>query len=171
MNLITITIVDTDPRRGTVDVQTTAPQPQPGRALTPGQALAMDLLRQAKARAATVTYGHAIPHLCATLRSAVPTVIALTGHPVAQEAAHLQLQALIAERKVPLRVLSGLTSAEEATAIMVEGGQVWHCGTDPARDELAALIDRELPANTFEAMGDAVRQAFEACLSQEVTHA
>lgn len=102
-----------------------------------------------------------------------PNLIALTGHPVAQEAAHLQLQALIAQRQAPVRVLAGLTKAEEACAVIAEGGEVWQCGTDPAREELEALVDRTLPANTFDAMALHVAGAFAAAMAgtaQEASH-
>ena len=72
MNMITITLIDADPRRGVVQVQTTADKPQLGRLVTPAQSLAMDLLRLAQGRASSVSYGHAVPHLSATVGSDAP---------------------------------------------------------------------------------------------------
>lgn len=86
------------------------------------------------------------------MSAGAPTIIALCGHPVAQDAAHLQLQALITQRRLPMRVLAGVTKVEEARAVLAEGGELWQCGTEEPRAELAPLIDRTLPASTFEAM-------------------
>jgi hypothetical protein len=81
--------------------------------------------------------------------------IALTGHPVAQEAAALQLQALLNGRALDsaINVRAGVTQSAEAHGIHDEGGEIWHCGVDAPLPALVGLIDRSLAADTFEAMG------------------
>ncbi|MCW5648378.1 MAG: hypothetical protein KIS62_01395 [Ramlibacter sp.] len=93
-------------------------------------------------------------------------IIALTGHPVAQEAAHLQLQSLIAQRGLGIRVLSGVTSADEATAVYAEGGELWQCGSDEPRPELVNHIDRTLPADNFDTMALHVAGALAGLLAK-----
>jgi hypothetical protein len=82
--------------------------------------------------------------------------IALTGNPIAQDAAHLQLQALINGRALPIRVRIGLTRADEAHQVHEEGGAVWHCGTEAPRPELAGAVDRTLPTTTWGELGEHV---------------
>lgn len=80
--------------------------------------------------------------------------IALTGHPMAQQAAHLQLTALLQDRGMDadVKVLVGLTERAEAHGIHDAGGEVWFCGTGVPSPVLASSIDRMLPACSFDDM-------------------
>ncbi len=82
-------------------------------------------------------------------------VIALTGHPLAQEAAHLQLAALLTQRGMDgeVLVIAGTRHRLEAHAAHDSGGEVWQCGAGEPDPLLVSSIDRTLPATTFEAMG------------------
>jgi hypothetical protein len=88
--------------------------------------------------------------------------IALTGHPVAQDAAALQLQALINCRNLPITVRIGLTTGVEAYDVHEAGGEVWHCGPESSPLDLAGLVDRALPATSF----DAQSVQIQSCLTQ-----
>jgi hypothetical protein len=91
--------------------------------------------------------------------------IALTGHPVAQEAVALQLQALLNGRVLAagITVRAGVTQSAEAHGIHLEGGEIWHCGTADERGQwLGGLVDRTLPADTFEAIGALVVRSLNA---------
>lgn len=88
--------------------------------------------------------------------------IALTGNPTAQDAAALQLQALINGRNLRVSVRIGVTQLAEAQGIKDAGGEVWHCGVDEPQPDLAHTVDRKLTARTFEAMSSRVAM----CLGQ-----
>lgn len=88
--------------------------------------------------------------------------IALTGNPTAQDAAALQLQALINGRNLPVTVRIGLTELAEAQGIKDAGGEVWHCGVDEPSADLAHAVNRRLPARNFDAMSSRVAM----CLGQ-----
>jgi hypothetical protein len=68
--------------------------------------------------------------------------IALTGHPVAQEAVALQLQALLNGRVLAagITVRAGVTQSAEAHGIHLEGGEIWHCGTAEPLPALVGLV-------------------------------
>jgi hypothetical protein len=89
-----------------------------------------------------------------------PTVIALTGDPVAQDAVGLQLAALSTERKVPLRLFLGVTNVEEADRVDECGGELWHCGPGAQLPALSGRVHRVLSGRSF----DEIAPAVAACL-------
>lgn len=82
-------------------------------------------------------------------------IIALTGHPEAQHAAHLQLVALLQDRGMDkdVLVISNCVYRMEAHAAQDSGGELWHCGTGTPDPLLASSVDRTLPATCFDDMG------------------
>jgi hypothetical protein len=87
-------------------------------------------------------------------------IIALTGHPMAQQAAELQLLALARNRGPEIHVQAGVASAAEARAVHASQGEVWHCGDDKPRLELSADIDRHVAGSNFGDVARAVTREF-----------
>lgn len=94
-------------------------------------------------------------------------IIALTGDPLAQHNAEIQLLQLLLTYVPPLTVsvVAGLTTRAEAYHIHHQGGEVWLCGPEAPRRELVGLIDRVITAATPEAVAD---QAV-TCLAQFIS--
>lgn len=90
--------------------------------------------------------------------------IVLTGHLVAQEAAELQVQILIEEGDLhtELQVRAVGASHIDAHDIHDAGGEIWHCGPGEPRSNLVGLVDRTLPATTF----DDMRSHVVTCLAE-----
>lgn len=87
-------------------------------------------------------------------------IIALTGHPVAQQAAALHLRAMVNGRNLPVTVRTGIVAGAQAYIVHEAGGEIWHCGpATPGFDLQGGLIDRTLPVVSFDDLAPHV-QAF-----------
>lgn len=94
--------------------------------------------------------------------------IALTGNLDAQNAAKLQLDLLISDRRLDrrVRVITGLTNRRDAYNVRDEGGEVWHCGMERLPSALTVQVDRVLPATTFATMSQPVITSLDQFLTK-----
>jgi hypothetical protein len=92
--------------------------------------------------------------------------IALTGDPLAQDAAGHRLAELTTARGLALKLFIGVKTAAEAYHVHASGGEVWLCGPYAPARALVGHIDRVLPGITPQEIAPSVLTSLEQMLAK-----